>query len=153
MRRRVLGVDPGIKRTGLALSDPLGLSVRPLATHTPRSRAQDVSTLLALVEEHDVEAVVIGLPRLPVSGDEGPMARRARGFAVALTLALTRATRDVEVWLLDEEGTSREAARNLVDAGVKREKRRDALDAESAAILVTRYLLGEQGERVVVDEF
>jgi putative Holliday junction resolvase len=150
MRRRVLGVDPGVKRTGLALSDALGISVRPLPTHTPRSRAEDVATLLALVDEHAVEAIVIGLPALPVSGDEGPMAKRARGFALAVANALASLPKDVEVHLLDESGTSIEAAKNLVEAGVKRADRKAALDAESAAILVTRFLEGEVGERVVV---
>lgn len=144
---RVLGVDIGLARTGLALSDPLGISVRGLPTLTPASRAKDVAHLVALVDEHAVERVVIGLPLLPVTGDDGMMARRVRGFARALALALD--ARGAQVHLLDETGSSKEAARALVARGVKASKRRALLDTEVACSLVERFLCGEQGELVL----
>lgn len=147
--RRVLGVDLGLKRTGLALSDPLGLSVRPLENLTPRSRQEDVSTLVALCAEHEVEAVVVGLPRMPRSGDEGAMARRARGFATALASALDRESPNgAPVFLVDETGSSRLAQERLVASHVPRSKRKAALDTEAARVLVEHFLSGDRGEEV-----
>jgi putative Holliday junction resolvase len=145
---RVLGVDLGLKRTGLAVSDPLGLSVRPLENLQPKSRAEDVAHLVALCAELEVEAVAVGHPLMPQSGDSGPMAKRAAGFSEALRAALMAADLDVGVFLVDERDSSTEAAQRLVTAGVPKKKRRARLDAEAACILVERFLEDGGGERV-----
>lgn len=137
MSGRVLGVDLGIKRTGLALSDELGISVEPLPTLVPKSRAEDVAFLVALCAARGVDDVVVGLPLLP-SGDDGPMTKRARGFAAALEEAL-RGT-PTRVHLVDESGTSKLAAKRIAESGVKKSKRKAALDAEAARILVLEFL-------------
>jgi putative Holliday junction resolvase len=139
-RGRVLGVDLGLQRTGLALSDELGLSTRGLPNLTPRSRKQDVDFLVGLCREHDVVDVAVGLPLLPVSGDESPMSRRARGFALALEDGLTTAGLDVKVHLVDERGTSKEAAARLVASEVKKSRRKELLDSEAARLLVEDVL-------------
>src|SRR5712692_10192013 len=64
MTGRVLGIDPGTVRIGLALSDPSGIIASPLSVLTRRSAAEDMAALRTLVAEHEVERVVIGLPRL-----------------------------------------------------------------------------------------
>jgi putative Holliday junction resolvase len=145
---RVLGVDLGMRRTGLALSDLLGISVRPLENRTPKSRAEDVAFLLALCREHEVGAVVVGLPLLPRSGDDGPMARRCRGFARALADAARAERAPLTVHLVDERGTSRAAAARLVETGVKKSARRARTDSEAAAILVETFLAGDRGIEV-----
>jgi putative Holliday junction resolvase len=140
---RVLGVDLGIKRTGLAVSDELRLTTRALDNLTPRSRAEDVEHLRALCAELEVRDVVVGHPTLPRSGDEGGMARRARGFADALATAVEPL--GVRVHLVDERYTSKEAAERLAASGVKRSKRKAALDSEVARLLVERFVAESRG--------
>lgn len=137
---RVLGVDLGLKRTGLAVSDELGLTARALPNLVPSSRAADVAHLVALVAELDVKDVVIGRASLPVSGDAGPMAKRAEGFAHALQDALRDAGRDTKVHLVDESYSSKRASARLVESGVKKSKRKEALDSEVARGLVLDFL-------------
>lgn len=139
---RVLGVDLGLKRTGLAVSDELGLTARALPNLTPRSRAEDVAFLVGKVRELEVADVVVGLPALPRSGDEGPMARRARGFAAELQRAVQAADLPTRVHLVDESYSSRHAAERLVESGVKKSRRKEALDGEVARGLVLGWLAG-----------
>lgn len=141
MRGRVLGVDLGLQRTGLAISDELGLTTRGLPNLTPRSRAEDVAHLRGLVVAEGVVVVVIGLPLLP-SGDESPMSKRARGFAAALAEGVKDVVPAVDVVLLDERNTSKDAALRLVESGVKKSRRRELLDSEAARVLVEDYLRG-----------
>jgi putative Holliday junction resolvase len=136
---RVLGVDLGLKRTGLALSDELLLTARALPNLTPRSRAEDVAFLLALCSDNDVDDVVIGLASLR-SGDDSMMAKRARGFADALQAALAAADRATRVHLVDESGSSKAAAARLVESGTKKKQRKAALDAEVARGLVLDFV-------------
>ena len=137
---RVLGIDLGLQRTGLAVSDELGLTARALDNLTPKSRAQDVAFLVEQIAVLEVADVVIGLASLPRSGDAGPMAKRAQGFATALTDALATQNIVCHVHLVDESYSSRRAAVRLVDSGVKRSKRKAALDGEVARGFVLEFL-------------
>jgi putative Holliday junction resolvase len=139
-RGRVLGVDLGLQRTGLALSDELGLSTRGLPNLVPRSRREDVDHLVSLCREHSVVDVAIGLPLLPRSGEESPMSRRARGFAAALQAALAANGLRVVVHLVDERGTSKEAAERLAHSEVRKGRRKELLDSEAARILIEDIL-------------
>lgn len=136
---RVLGVDLGLKRTGLALSDELGLSVRPLPNLSPRSRAEDVAFLAQLAREHGVQHIVVGLASLR-SGDDSAMAKRARGFAEVLAASLKDAGLDTRVHLRDEAGSSKAASLRLVASGTKKSARKAALDSEVARGLVLDFL-------------
>lgn len=136
---RVLGVDLGLQRTGLALSDEIGLSTRGLPNLKPRSRAQDVAFLIDLCRNEGVVDVVVGLPLLP-SGDESPMSKRARGFAKALQDALATSGLSVAVHLIDERGSSKAAAARLVESEIKKSQRKALLDSEAARILVEDLL-------------
>lgn len=135
---RILGVDLGLKRTGLALSDELRITTRALETMTPRSRAQDVAHLVALCAEYEVTDVVVGYPAMPQSGDEGGMARRARGFSEALRQSLSDLR--VAVHLVDEVRSSTQAMERLVTSGLRRSRRKAALDTEAARILIERWI-------------
>ena len=137
---RVLGIDLGLKRTGLAVSDELGLTARALANLTPKSRAEDIAFLLEQIAELEVADVVIGLASLPRSGDAGPMAKRAQGFAKALEEALAVAALACRVHLVDESYSSQRASARLVESGVKRGKRKEALDGEVARGLVLDFI-------------
>ena len=137
---RVLGVDLGMKRTGLAVSDGLGISSRGLANLTPRSRAEDVAVLVKLCTDEEVTDVAIGLPLMPRSGDVSPMSKRAAGFAQALQDALTTSGSSTKVHLVDERGSSKQAAERLVASEIKKGDRKALLDSEAARILIELFL-------------
>ncbi|MET0566832.1 MAG: Holliday junction resolvase RuvX [Acidimicrobiia bacterium] len=128
---RSLGVDYGTKRVGLAISDSLGITARPLSV-VPRSAV--VEEVVNLVKEHDVGTIVVGLPT-GLSGGEGISASEARKLADALGVAA-----GVEVILVDERYTSRMAEETLLDSGMKRRKRRESVDKVAAAIILQDYL-------------
>lgn len=128
---RVLGVDYGTKRVGLALSDTLGITASPLAT-VPRPDVVD--EVKNLVKEMDVGTIVVGLPT-GLSGDEGVSASEARKLADELGIAA-----GVDVVLVDERYTSRLAEDALLESGMKRRKRRESVDKVAAAIILQDYL-------------
>lgn len=136
---RVLGIDLGLKRTGLAVSDELGLSVRALPNLTPKSRAEDVAFLVAQARELAVQHVLVGRP------SSGAIEQRAAGFAAALQQALVDAGLSARVHLVDEDFSSRQAAARLVESAVKKSARKAALDSEAARGLVLAFLAGARG--------
>jgi len=138
---RVLGLDIGMKRTGVALSDELGISVRALPNLVPQARRDDdIRAVLQLARAHEAAAIVVGHPVMPQSGDEGPMARRCRRFAQVLAQAAIDADAPIDVFLVDERHTSAQAAERLVASGVKKSKRKAALDSEAARVMVESFL-------------
>ena len=128
---RSLGVDYGTKRVGLAISDALGLTARPLAV-LPRSSV--VEEVVSLVKDQDVVTIVVGLPT-GLSGDEGMSASEARKLADELGSAT-----GVDVILRDERYTSRMAESSLLESGMKRRRRRESVDKVAAAIILQDYL-------------
>lgn len=126
---RILGVDLGTKRTGLAVCDELRLTTRALETRTPQSRAKDIEYLLALCEELEIKTLLIGYPLLTKTGEEGFMAKRARGFFEAIQQAKPS---DINIFLVDESYSSSEAA--------LRTGRTSNLDGESARILIENFI-------------
>lgn len=128
---RVLGVDYGSKRVGLAISDALGLVAHPLRV-VPRDRA--VEEISRLVRDEEVTSVVLGLPT-SLSGGEGPSAEQARRLGEEIATAA-----EVEVILVDERFTTRLADAALLDRGVKRGDRRRRVDKVAAAIILQEYL-------------
>ncbi len=128
---RSLGVDYGTKRVGLAISDSLGITARPLSV-VPRPAVVD--EVVNLVKEQDVGTIVVGLPT-GLSGDEGMSASEARKLADELGAAT-----GVEVILVDERYTSRIADDALLESGMKRRKRRENVDKVAAAIILQDYL-------------
>jgi putative Holliday junction resolvase len=132
---RVLALDLGRVRIGLALSDPLGLTANPLETLKSIGARADVERLVRLAQEHGVTRIVVGLPLL-LSGEEGDGARSARRFAARLRARL----REVEVELWDERLTTVQAERTLISAGVSRRKRRRVVDGLAAVLILQSYL-------------
>jgi putative Holliday junction resolvase len=135
---RVLGLDVGERRVGIAISDPTGTVVRPLETLFRESREQDVATLAALVAEHDVGLVVVGQP-LSLNGSEGPQARRIARYADLLAERLP-----VPIVLWDERYTTAEAEEILLQSRSKKKRRRargdGSLDGIAAAVILQSYL-------------
>jgi putative pre-16S rRNA nuclease len=138
---RVLAVDPGTRRVGLAVSDELGITANPL----PSLNAQPSSTLperiAAVAREREAERVVIGLPRR-MDGSEGPEAVAARQLAGAVRRALR-----LPVSLHDERLTSAAAERALLAGGVSRARRRELSDQVAAALILRSYLDSETARR------
>lgn len=135
---RILGLDLGRKRIGVAISDPLGAFARELCTLERTSKGKVFSALKELVREWQVGLVVAGLPR-KLSGEKGDEARWAESFARELEEALAV---PVAVW--DERLSTVQAAREL-KAGGRRTARQD-LDARAAAVMLQSYLDAKRWE-------
>ena len=131
---RILALDLGKKRIGLALSDPLGLTAQGLPTLQRVNIRTDLAELDRLATEHDVRLILLGLP-LHMSGDEGRQARHAREFGERLA---ARTGREVRLW--DERLTTVEAQRVLKSSGISTAKRARAVDQLSAQILLDSFL-------------
>jgi putative pre-16S rRNA nuclease len=134
---RRLGVDFGEVRVGVALSDPSGILATPLVTLTrDRSRGTDLDALVALVAEHEVVEVVVGLPRT-LAGRQGAAAQAATEYAGALADRLSDA---VPVRLTDERLTTVSAARVLAERGVRGRKQRAVVDQVAAVEILQSWL-------------
>jgi putative holliday junction resolvase len=133
---RVLAVDLGERRSGLALSDPSGTLASPLRTiEVTGDPDRDRLAIVAAAREAEAQVIVVGLPR-SLSGREGPAARRARAEASALA----EVAGEITVELHDERFTTRDADRALAAAGKRRRERRAHVDAAAAAIILQSYL-------------
>jgi putative Holliday junction resolvase len=130
---RILGLDPGERRVGVALSDPTGTIASPHSVIDRRS-VELVDAVRTLCDEHDVERIVVGLPT-GLSGVEGPSAKAARivGDAVAEATGFP-------VEYQDERFTTVTAEAALLEGGVRRAKRRDVRDKVAAAVILQTYL-------------
>jgi putative Holliday junction resolvase len=132
---RVLGLDLGDVRIGVAISDGERRLAVPLGTvHT--GAPADLKAVASLVREHEIVLVVVGHPLL-LSGDVGTRARHAEAFAEAL-----RGVLKVPVVLHDERLTTVEAERALREAGAKGRRRRMVVDRSAATVLLQAYLDG-----------
>lgn len=133
---RLLGLDLGTRRIGLAVSDAAGRIAFPAGWLLRRGKRRDLAALRALVEERAIEAIVVGLP-MHMNGRRGPEALAAERFARELE---TTTGRPVE--LLDERWTTREAERALREADGAGTRRREPgrLDAAAATLLLQTHL-------------
>ena len=131
---RYLGVDPGKRRVGLALSDPGGTLASPLAVLQRRSLDQAAEEIAAICRREGAEAVVMGLP-LNMDGTSGAAARDAQRLA-----ALVGERADLPVHLWDERLTSVTAERHLLEADLSRAKRRRTIDKVAAQIILQSFL-------------
>jgi len=141
-RQRVLGIDYGRKRIGLALSDAMRMTVRPLSTLVRTNRQNDIRRLREICRTNAVGQIVVGHP-LHMSGVSGEMAEQVSRFAGRLQKEL-----GIPVELLDERLTSWEAKRMVAQGELSRRKG-GAVDDLAAAILLRQYLEKEkQGQKV-----
>jgi len=131
---RVLGLDLGEKRIGLALSDSLGMVASPLKVLEYESQRAAVEQIAAIVKSKGVGEIVVGLP-LEMNGRGGLQAEKAQGFAKALE---ERVNVPVNCW--DERLTTVQAERALLEADVSRKGRKLRADMVAAALLLQSYL-------------
>jgi putative Holliday junction resolvase len=131
---RILALDLGKRRIGVALSDPLGITAQGLPTLERTNIRQDMARLMELLVSNEVSLVVVGNP-VHMSGEEGRGSRGAREFAERL-----ERESGVPVKLWDERLTTVEAGRVLRESGISVEKRARAVDRLSAVLLLSSYL-------------
>jgi putative Holliday junction resolvase len=131
---RVLALDVGNKRVGVAISDPTQFLARSLTVIQRGSPRDDFAAVSRLVEEHEVEKVVVGYPR-SLDGTVGEQAEKVGRYAEGLAKAL-----DVPVILWDERFSTVSAERLMREAGVRGRKRRERVDAVAAAVILQNYL-------------
>ena len=132
---RILGLDLGDARIGLALSDPLGITAQPVGKVDSRGPTADLRQIRAIIAEHHAVEVVVGLP-LHLSGESGARAEQAREFARRLGASVPGIA--VELW--DERLTTAEANRAMISGNVRRRRRREVIDTLSAVLILQSYL-------------
>ena len=134
---RILGLDPGTVRIGVAVSDPLGITAQPHSSLDARD--PDVLDVIAdLVTELDVEMIVVGLP-VSLDGSEGAAAVASRAFAARVS-----ETVEVPVELHDERFSSVTAEQAMIEMGARRADRKAARDRVAAAVFLQTYLDGRR---------
>ncbi len=135
---RILAVDYGEKRIGLAISEELGITASPLMTLVKRSDDEAVQQIAQLASQFRVSQIVVGLPRR-TDTKEGEMERKVKAFAEKLQRAA-----QAPVVLFDERFTTRIAEQVLLEADLSRRKRKQLRDRLAAVILLQSYLDSER---------
>jgi putative Holliday junction resolvase len=131
---RVLAVDPGTKRVGVAVSDPTGTIAQALTTVPAEPRGTLVARLAQIATDQEATRIVVGLPRR-LDGSYGPEAKSARELADDL-----RKASSLPVEMVDERMTTVAAERSLVAGGMRRAKRRLTVDRVAATLLLQSHL-------------
>ena len=132
---KVMALDYGDARTGVAISDSLGLLAGETAVLPSWNHQKLVEDVAALARDKGVDTVVLGLPR-NMDGSEGPRAEKSRAFSSELE------EKGLTVVFVDERRTTLEAHGILSEAGKKGKKRRERIDAVAATLILETYLNG-----------
>lgn len=132
---RIMALDVGDVRIGVAVSDPMGIIANPLETYTRKGDiTRDAQYIVDLAKSREVTLFVSGLP-LGLNGNENEQTRKTREFIDVLT-GLT----DIPVKFLDERFTTLSAERTLIQGNVRREDRKKVIDKVAATIILQNYL-------------
>lgn len=129
---RLMGLDLGERRIGVAVSDPSQVLARGIAVIERRSVEKDLEAIAGLAEEYEAEAIVVGFPRR-LNGTAGKEAKKAEAFAAQIEAHL-----ELPVILWDERLSTVRAARALAEGGKR--KRRLGIDAVAAVVILQDYL-------------
>jgi putative Holliday junction resolvase len=132
--RRVLALDVGDRRIGIAVSDELGVTAQGVMTLHRQSWAVDLAAIARLVEAHRAEAIVVGLP-LRLDGTVGPRTQTVYAFIKRLAAAVS-----VPILTWDERFSTVAAERVLLDADLSRAKRREVVDKTAAVVILQHFL-------------
>ncbi len=138
---RVLGLDVGSRRIGIAVSDPLGITAQGLETLQRRNKRQDLAALERVIRDYTVLEIVVGLP-LRMSGAEGTQSEKMELFAEELR---KRFRLPVHLW--DERLTSAEANRLLRETDLSIKKRAQAVDRMAAVLILQAWMEGRGAGR------
>jgi putative Holliday junction resolvase len=135
---RILALDHGTRRIGVAVSDEMKLIAQPLEYILAEPFADFLKRLKEILKEKEIELIIIGMPR-NMDGSYGPAALKVKDFVAALNNAIT-----IPIKTLDERLTTVQAQKFLIQGNVRREKRKEKVDQTAAAILLQSYLDGMQ---------
>ena len=136
---RLMGLDVGDRRIGVAVSDPLGLTAQPVLTLVRANRRQDLRSLMRLIRKYCCREIVVGNP-LYMSGDQSPQAAKAQAFAEMLG---KESGLPVHLW--DERLTTTEAHRHLHAAGMAGSEHRSVVDQVAAVLILQGFLDARRG--------
>ncbi|MCL4514634.1 MAG: Holliday junction resolvase RuvX [Firmicutes bacterium] len=136
---RVLGLDLGERRIGVAISDPLGITASGVEVIQRAGLDRDLARLSALIGENEVGEVVVGLPR-HMNGSMGEAARKAQEFAAMLEARLEEMGLAPRFTFWDERLSTVAAQRALLEGDMSRAKRKQVVDKVAAAIILRAYL-------------
>ena len=133
---RIMALDVGERRIGVALSDALGITAQPLMTYNRAkdNRKEDIAGLWELIKKHEVEKLVVGLPK-NMNNTLGFKAEEVQNFIKALV-----EVEDIPVEWVDERLTTVSAERTLLEADVSRKKRKAVIDKMAAVLILQTYL-------------
>jgi putative Holliday junction resolvase len=131
---RILGLDVGARRIGIAISDPLGLTAQGLDTLQRRNRRYDLGELRKLLKEYAVREIVVGNP-LRMSGQSGTQAQKMEVFAEQLKQSFS-----LPVHLWDERLSTAEAHRLLDETGIRDSRRKEVIDKMAAVLILQSFL-------------
>jgi len=131
---RIMGLDIGEKRIGVALSDPIGILASPLTQINRTGNRAAIEAILELVHQYEVEHIIAGLP-YSRDGSLGPQAQKVGSFLRKLSEQL-----DIPVETWDERYTTMTAEDKMIEAGIRKDKRKKQIDAAAAAIILQDYL-------------
>ena len=132
---RVMALDLGDARTGIAFSDPMMIIANGYETYKKVNDEQDLNYVINLINEKEVGIVVVGLP-INMDGTMGERVEKSKNFASRLKERLP----NIQIEFMDERLTTVSAERVLIDADVSREKRKKVVDKIAATIILQAYL-------------
>lgn len=131
---RILAIDYGDARIGLAISDETEILASPIGTYASQSMRKDIDYIAALAKERDVGRIVLGLP-INMDGSMGERADKTKSFGTVL-----ERVSQIPVVYKDERLTTVSAERTLIECNMRREKRKQVIDTLSAQIILQSYL-------------
>lgn len=137
---KILALDIGDKRIGIATSDILGVSVWPQKKFLRQNIEQDYEKLAERIEEHEPEVIVVGLP-VNMDGSEGPQAKKVRQFIAKLEKKMSEIlSKSFSIEWVDERLSSWDAENKLREKGLKGKQVKEAVDSAAACLMLEDYL-------------
>ncbi len=130
---RILAIDYGDKRIGLALSDPLKIIASPYKTIINDNDDYSVNSIQEIIIKEDIEFVIIGLP-LSMSGEDTEQTKKVKTFSDKLS------SKNVKIIFIDERWSSKAAKRSIIDQGIKTGHNKSLIDKTAAALFLQQYL-------------
>ena len=143
---RIMGLDVGDKKIGVAISDSLLITAQGKETLFRESLKVDLDKLIDYINEYDVHKIVVGMP-LNMNGSLGPQGEKTKQFVAKLEKKLihsTRVDREIEIVYWDERLTTMGATRSLIETDMSRKKRKGVVDTVAAVLILQGYLDGNR---------
>ena len=131
---RIMALDVGDARIGIAVSDPLKIVANPLSKKKKKKTDEDFEEIARIAKEHEAELIVCGLPR-SMNNEENPQTQKTRDFVEKLKNYVS-----IPIKFFDERLTTVSAERALIEGGVRRENRKNVIDKVAATMILQNYL-------------